>query len=66
MVVSGGGCSKYLAMSEFVKEVDNFICSFSGGKHVDSGKILCCPFSDNNPHIGYWAKVRIGVSSCPL
>jgi hypothetical protein len=63
MVVSGGGCSKYLATAEFVEEVDSLFSSFNGGMSVDPGKALHCPLSDNSPHIGHWTKASVGVSS---
>jgi hypothetical protein len=63
MVVSGEGCSEYLAKAEFVEKVDNLFNSFSGGMCVDPGKTLYCPLCDNSPHIDYWTKASMGVSS---
>jgi hypothetical protein len=66
MVVSGGGCSRYLATVAFVEEVDNLFSIFNGGTCVDSAKTLCCPLCDNSPHIGNWTKGSMAVNSCTL
>jgi hypothetical protein len=62
-VVSGGCCSECLAKTEFVKEVDDFFRSSSGGMQVDLGKKLRWSFSDNRPHIGHWSKANMGANS---
>jgi hypothetical protein len=45
-VLSGWCCSEYLATA-VVFEEDNLFESLNGGTHVDQGKTLGCPLSDN-------------------
>jgi hypothetical protein len=47
-MVSGESCSVFLAVAKFVKEVDNLLDNFSGVLHIDPGKTLCCPVSDDS------------------
>jgi hypothetical protein len=49
-------------MAEFV-EVHNLFNSFNDRMSVHTGKIMCCPLSGNSPHMGYWAKRGMEVSS---
>jgi hypothetical protein len=55
LMLSGGGCSEFLAMAEFIEDVHNLLESFHGGSLVDTLKTLCCPLvCDESPNIGHW------------
>jgi hypothetical protein len=60
-VLSGGCCSEYLATDAFFE--DNLFDSPNVGMCDDPGKTLCCPPSDNSPHIEHWKKASMGINS---
>ena len=46
-----------------MKEVDRLFDSFSSNKHAPPYKKLLHQCSSDSPHVGYWDKAGIGVSS---
>jgi hypothetical protein len=61
--LSEGCSSEYLVTAAFVEEVDHLFHSFNGGTHVDPGKTLRCPLSDDSPHVDHWKKASMGIKS---
>jgi len=46
-----------------VKEVDQLFDSFNSNFHAPPFKKLLRPLSSDSPHMGYWDKAGVGVSS---
>jgi len=63
MFVSGNFGADYVATGVFVEEVDQLFDSFNSNFLAPPFKKLLCPLSSDIPHMGYWDKAGIGVSS---
>jgi hypothetical protein len=58
-ILSGRGCSDYLATAAHIAEV-NYSDTFNGRIHVDPGKTLLFPLDDNSPHIDHCTEASRG------
>ena len=63
MFVSGNFGADYVATGVFVKEVDQLFDSFNSNMNAPPFKKLLCPLSSDSPHMGYWDKAGVGISS---
>jgi len=53
----------YVATGVFVEEVNQLFDSFNSNMHTPPFKKLLRPLSSDSPHMGFWDKAGIGVSS---
>jgi len=63
LFVSGNFGTDYAATGVLVEEVDQLFDRFNSNMHEPPFKKLLCPLSSDIPHMGYWDKAGIGVSS---
>jgi hypothetical protein len=63
MCVSGNFGADYVATGVFVEEVYRLFDSSNSKKHAPTFKELLDPLSSDSPHIGYWDRTGIAVSS---
>jgi len=52
-----------VAIGVFVEEVHQLFDSFNSNMHAPPFKKLLRPISSDSPHMGYWDKAGVGVSS---